>query len=728
MNYTPEIMSGHSMEPLETVFKQKFHWEKSIQYLKGVGPKRVKLLERLGIRTLEDLLYYFPWRYEDRRRLSSIQELRADQSFTIQGVIQSKRVIVTRGKRFRIVQILVGDHTGSILSKWFNQPYLSKMFEVGQKILLSGKVSIHHVQRCELFFNNPVFECIEEGDESKAALSLHMGRIVPVYHETRGISSRQIRLIIHQALKEFIRDLSEHIPSSLLKTFALPELRESIEAVHFPSGDSDLSTLERAGTPAQHRVIFGEFLLLQLGLGLRRQEKKHFAAAHKLSGGGSHYKRHIESLPYKLTKAQVRVLEEIQKDLSSGQNMNRLLQGDVGCGKTSVAMAAITVAVDNGYQAAFMVPTEILAEQHYQTVKKLLGPLGISCTLITQGHDRKGRKNVEAEIASGRLSVIIGTHALIQKTIQFHKLGLIVVDEQHKFGVMQRASLGKKGRSPHVLVMTATPIPRTLALSVYGDLDISIIDEIPGGRGPIQTKIYYESQRSELYVNLRREINKGRQAYIIYPLVEESEKLDLKAAVKMADTLQKTVYPDLQVGLLHGKLKTEEKEAMMASFREGKIHIMVATTVVEVGLDIPNASVMVIEHAERFGLAQLHQLRGRIGRGPYSSTCILMTSRRIGEDAMRRLQVLSTYRDGFKIAEEDLLIRGPGEFFGTRQSGLPELRAANIIRDASWLFRARESAQEILKKDPRLEQVHHVEMRKAVVRKWKARLELSEIG
>lgn len=731
-----------------------FSWEQPIQYLKGIGPRRAECFRRLGIKTLEEMLFSLPWRYEDRSRLSPIRDLVPNLDQTIDGVIQSIRSTVTHRKRFRIVEVLVGDNTGSIVVRWFNQPYLGKLFKSGQRVMLSGKVKVNSFHGYGLELENPIYELLEEESppkadqgESAAAPGLHTGRIVPIYHETRGLTSRQIRTLIRQVLDDFSPKIPERLPASMRETYRFPSLSESLERVHFPSQEAGLDALSRFRTDAHQRLIFDEFLLLQLGLGLRRKGTSGEAkvrpervAPNAFQTEGRRTLRFLSSLPYPLTAAQKRVLEEIKRDMAGPHPMNRLLQGDVGCGKTVVAVAAMAISVDNGYQAALMTPTEILAEQHYLTVKQLVKRSGLSSALLIQGLSRRTRLAVERGVAEGIVDLVVGTHALIQEGVRFHKLGLAIIDEQHKFGVMQRASLTQKGYHPDVLVMTATPIPRTLALSVYGDLDLSVIDEMPQGRGRIKTRLYRESQRSEAYGLIDKQIREGRQAYVVYPLVEESEKTDLKAAVKMAQHLQQDVFPHLKVGLLHGRMKTEEKERIMEAFKRRKVQVLVATTVVEVGLDIPNATVMLIEHADRFGLAQLHQLRGRVGRGPHPSYCLLMAgppqadssvsggSGELTEEAQRRLSILVRSHDGFVIAEEDLNIRGPGEFFGTRQSGLPELRVASILRDAGWLSKARSEAQQILKEDPSLTAPDHIELREAVYRKWKDRLDLSRIG
>jgi ATP-dependent DNA helicase RecG len=475
-------------------------------------------------------------------------------------------------------------------------------------------------------------------------------------------------------------------------------------------------------------LAFDELFLLQLGLGLKRREASEESRGTAFETDGPYLKRFLEGLPYRLTAAQSAVLEEIKRDMARPHPMNRLLQGDVGCGKTVVALAAMVIAADNGYQAVLMVPTEILAEQHYLSLKQWFAPFKRPCLLLTGGQSKRETAKALRIAASDEPAFVVGTHALIQGEVRFGRLGLVVVDEQHKFGVMQRALLQKKGYHPDVLIMTATPIPRTLALTVHGDLDLSVIDELPQGRAPIETRLCYESKRSQAYALVAEQVAEGRQAYVVYPIVEESEKTDLKAATQMADQLQREVFPSMTVGLLHGRMPMDEKERVMEAFKNGRIQILVATTVIEVGIDVPNATVMIIEHAERFGLSQLHQLRGRVGRGRHRSYCILLAAAPVSEEGQRRLNTMVRSHDGFVIAEEDLAIRGPGEFFGTRQSGLPELRVANILRDAKLLEAAREEAWNLLSSDPQLTRPEHAALKAALARKWKGKLELFTVS
>jgi ATP-dependent DNA helicase RecG len=521
--------------------------------------------------------------------------------------------------------------------------------------------------------------------------------------------------------------IPESLPDHLIKKYSLMPAADALAEVHFPAQEKNIDVLNRGTSAAHRRLSFEELFVLELGLALRKKgvtvEKKGIA----FTSGGKLEAALRKSLPYTLTAAQERVINEIKKDMATESPMNRLVQGDVGCGKTVVALVASLLAVENGYQACIMAPTEILAEQHYRNITSLARPLGVSVRLLTGGRKKKKEKEMLlSEIASGAAQIVIGTHALIEGDVGFHRLGLAIIDEQHRFGVMQRSTLKSKGLEPDVLVMTATPIPRTLALTVYGDLDVSVIDEMPPGRAPVVTKLYFESRRREAYQFIENELAKGRQAYVVYPLVEETEKSDLKAATEMAAHLQQDIFPRWKIGLLHGRMKGEEKEAVMSAFQSGSTNILVSTTVIEVGVDVPNATAMVIEHPERFGLAQLHQLRGRVGRGAHQSHCILMGPRMFVEEARERLNAFARTNDGFRIAEEDLRLRGPGEFFGTRQSGLPDLRAANIIRDADLLEKARTEAFEMVKNDPEL--TRYPRLRELLRRKWQGRLGLITVS
>lgn len=707
--------------------KDRSDLETPIQYIKGVGPRRRELFGRIGINNAEDALYYLAWRYEDRSIIKKISQLIPEKEETIIGIIKASGVVVTRRRGLKIFEMAVEDETGIIYAKWFNQPYLNKLFKNGQKVMLSGKVRLNSYHGYGLEIENPGFEIVEEDKDMQTPKeSLHMGRIVPVYHETYGLNSRRIRDVIKEILGHLLIRLVDPIPDQILQRNRLIPLKEAIYNVHFPPDGSDINLLNRGESEAHKRLAFDEFFLLELGLVIKKMTASNEKKGIKFNTNGPLSKRLSEILSFKLTSAQVRVINEIKSDMASQHPMNRLIQGDVGSGKTIVAIAAMVIAVENGYQAAMMAPTEILAEQHRINMKKLLEVLEVKSCLLINGMNQKEKAKAVKSIAGGEVSIVFGTHAIIQEGVMFKNLGIAVIDEQHKFGVLQRANLKKKGYNPDILIMTATPIPRTLALSLYGDLDVSIIDELPPGRSPVETKLIYESKRDEAYRIIKEEVRRGRQVYIVYPLIEESEKSDLKAAMNMTERLKTSIFPDLSVALIHGKMKPGEKEEVMNSFKERKIDILAATTVVEVGIDVPNATVMLIEHAERFGLAQLHQLRGRVGRGNSSSYCLLMASYPISEEAKRRLDVMVRSQDGFMIAEEDLKIRGPGEFFGTRQSGLPEMKVANVIRDASLLEIAREEAIKLIVEDPELRS--YPELKDYLNKKWKERLELITIS
>ncbi|MBI4639834.1 MAG: ATP-dependent DNA helicase RecG, partial [Candidatus Tectomicrobia bacterium] len=638
----------------------------SIQFVKGVGPTRTKIFRKLGIFSIEDALHFLPRRYEDRRVLKTIGQLEAGKLETFIGVVRQTGFLKTRGGK-RIFQVLFGDETGYIAGKWFtyNEEYMTKRFQKGAQVIVSGQIQVNFYGGPRIELYHPDVEMLGDDDQP----SLHVGRIVPVYPATEGINQKAIRSILKTIVDTYANQVPDILPNSLREKKNLVSSPEALKEVHLPPSEINIDDLQAGLTNGYRRLIFEEFFLLELGLALRKG-----GVTAKEKGIAFHPSQNLvrrlrTSLPFKLTAAQERTFQEILHDMTSPYPMNRLLHGDVGSGKTIVALMAMLVAIESGYQTAIMAPTEILAEQHYLTIHQMVNDLGVKTALLIGGPKTRRRDLLLDEIAQGHIDIVIGTHALIQEGVAFHKLGLVIIDEQHRFGVLQRATLREKGYNPDVLVMTATPIPRTLALTVYGDLEISTIDELPSGRLPIKTIRAYESRRREIYSLIRNEIGQGRQVYIVYPLVEESEKVDLKAAAEMMEHLQRDIFPDLSVGLIHGRMKSEEKEAIMAQFKAGEIKILVSTTVIEVGVDVPNASVMVIEHAERFGLAQLHQLRGRIGRGTYQSYCILIVAFPISEEAKERLRVMVESSDGFYIAERDLELRGPGEFFGTKQSG-----------------------------------------------------------
>jgi ATP-dependent DNA helicase RecG len=709
-------------------------WDTDIQYLKGVGAKRADCFKKLGVRTFDDLLYFVPWRYEDRGNLRKISQITPGEELTLCVQVHSTRVQVTPRKRLQIFELMAMDETGGLVVKWFNQPYLKNVLKKGSHLMLSGRVRVSAYDG-RLEMENPQFELISRnlqrnylGEMNSPEDLIHTGRIVPIYHESHGLTSRVIRSLMKTILDTWSKSIPEMLPRSILDRQKLPGLGESLRQVHFPDQMQECQKLNRGGSEFHRRLIFDDFFLLQLGLAYRRREVADDQKGISFSVQGVGLDQFLQQLPFSLTAAQKRVIEEIKQDMIRPRPMNRLVQGDVGCGKTLVALVGLMIAVENGYQGAFMAPTEILAEQHYLTVRRWFSNFGLNIVLVTSGLSRKERQDVVQQVQAGAVHLAVGTHALIQEGIKFKRLGMVVIDEQHKFGVLQRGELVKKGYHPDVLIMTATPIPRTLALTAYGDMDVSIIDELPPGRRPVETILLDESERSEAYEIVSKELAAGRQAYVVYPLVEESEKTDLKAAIQMERHIKETVFPGWRVGLLHGQMKPEDKERVMLQFKDHQIDLLVTTSVIEVGIDVSNATVMLIEHAERFGLAQLHQLRGRVGRGSHRSVCLLMAGARLTQEARSRLEVMVQYQDGFIIAERDLALRGPGEFFGTRQSGLPELKVANLIRDVKVLEQARYEAFELLGRDPMLQHPEHERLRQALYRRWKGKLELLAIS
>lgn len=700
-------------EPLQT----------PIQYVKGVGPKLAKIFEKKGIHTVEDALYFLPRCYEDRRNLKKISELKAGKKETGFGEIIISGFVFYQNRRKRIFEAVIGDGSGVITLKWFqgNERYLRERFKKGQKLIFSGEVRWFNFQK---EIHHPDVELVDGDIEDDY---INFKRIVPIYSETEGLHQRTLRRLMKNILDRYGEGLSSPIPDEIIQRQKLIGFQEAIRRVHFPSDGDSLDMLNIQQSDGHRRIIFDEFFFLELGLALKKRGVS-IEKGISFKPEGLLVKRLLNSLPFELTSAQKRAFQEIKEDLMKPHPMNRLIQGDVGSGKTIVALLACLWVVECGYQSAIMAPTEVLAEQHYLNIHRWTEPLGISVSLLTSSIKGSEREALYQGIKNNEVQIVIGTHAVIQEQVEFNSLGIAIIDEQHKFGVIQRAMLKKKGLNPDVLVMTATPIPRTLAMTIYGDLDVSLIDEMPPGRMPIETRVYHESLRSKVYQIVDEEVRKGRQAFIVYPLVEESEKLDLKDASRMAEHLQGDVFKDFKVGLLHGRMKSNEKEDVMMEFKEGKIHILVATTVIEVGIDIPNASVMVIEHAERFGLSQLHQLRGRIGRGHYPSKCILLVSYRSSDEAKVRLRAMERTNDGFQIAEQDLELRGPGEFMGIRQSGFPDFRVGNLVRDAKILLQARGEAFRLIEEDPLLNRPSHFPLKDMVMKRWRGRLELATIG
>ena len=690
-----------------------------VQYLKGVGPQRARLLSRLGIDTIKDALFYLPARYEDRSSSQKIVHLSYDTFTAITGKIVSAEAVTPnpRRPRLRIFEVVITDGSGLLKAKWFNQVYLKRVLKPGQEVVLYGQVKRNY-WGAGFEMTNPEYEILDEPDgdtEAAHQRQVHTGRVVPIYRLTEGLSQKQLRNIIHTVLNGSLSQIQDATPAEIVQALGLPGLGESLMNVHFPDTAESLEDFNRGTSPYHQRLAFDELFTLQLGLAaLKRGESLEEGIA--FSPDGRFVNRLLGALPFRLTKAQGKVLEDILRDMRAPVPMNRLIQGDVGSGKTVVALLSMLAAVESGYQAALMAPTEILAEQHYINVHRLVEELGLSIRLLTGSMKNKGLDT----ISSGDADIVIGTHALIQEGVSFRRLGLIVIDEQHRFGVMQRATFRKKGTNPDTLIMTATPIPRTLALTLYGDLDYSVIDELPPNRSPVITRQVHEKQKHSIYRLIEDETKKGRQIYVVYPVIEETDKTNLKAAITGMEAFQ-AKFPHLRVGLIHGRMRPAEREEIMREFKGGSIHVLVSTTVIEVGVDVPNATVMVIIHAERFGLAQLHQLRGRVGRGSSQSYCVLL-SYGATEDSKRRLDVMVRTNDGFVIAEEDLNIRGPGEFFGTRQSGMPDLKVANLVRDVKLLEVARREAFSLMEREPSLGA--YPRLRQSVEEFWGKRLEL----
>ena len=670
-----------------------------LQFIKGVGPKKAILLEKLGLRAVEDALYFLPHRYEDQSTVKTIAHLVSGEPVTVMGeIINAGSFHINRRKK--IFEIIIKDDTGTMRAKWFkfNEKFMIGKYIIGDKIILSGKPVLSRYSGSGLEIIHPNVEYGSLDDDGL----VESGRIVPVYHTTEGLHLKSIRSIMRNLIDSYTPLLDEFLPEDVIKRFELPSREESLRSVHFPPPGASIEPLAKFKSPAQIRLIVEELFLIQLAMAFKRKHNQESERGTSLTTRGPTIKKFVGLLKFNLTSAQKKVLGEIMDDLEKERPMNRLLHGDVGSGKTIIALIALLTAVDNGMQGALMAPTELLAEQHFNNIHQFCKPLGVKIELVTGAILSKEKKLIHENILEGCTQIVIGTHALIQKDIQFQNLGLAVIDEQHRFGVRQREALGKKGVFPHTLIMTATPIPRSLALTVYGDMDVSVLNELPPGRKPIKTKKYYDGRREEAYSFLAGEILKGRQAYVVCPLIEESETRDLKTVTDIRDSLQEQ-FPDFKLGLIHGRLKNEERQKIMAAFLVKDIDILVATTVIEVGIDVPNATVMVIEHAERFGLSQLHQLRGRIGRGEYLSYCLLIAYYPVTDEGKERLDAMLKSSDGFFIAEEDLRIRGPGDFLGTRQSGLPALRVADLIRDLDLIAPTREEAFAVIDKDPILQ-------------------------
>ena len=689
----------------------------SVEYVKGIGPKRARLMaEEIDVRTVGDLLEYYPRDYLDRSRIRSIYQVgRSNEYETIQGVVVNQMEFTSR-RSTKVLKIIVYDETGvaSLMAFGKRVQYMKISLKIDTKVVVSGKFKRDYG---EVNTSDYTYEVLSDED----ADLIHTGRIVPVYPLTAKLNQRSLRRWTKRIVDDYASYIPEILPMDIRRRQKLLDKSTAVKNIHFPD------THERLRT-ARHRLAFDELFFLELGLGLKKKRWEVEELGISFPRQSDLLQRFISSLPFQLTNAQKRVFAEIEADMRSTRSMNRLLQGDVGSGKTVVAAMAMLLAIDNSYQGALMAPTEILAEQHYNTLTSLLEPMGIQVVLLRGDMRKRDKEDALLKIRTGEANIVVGTHALIQEGVEFANLGMEITDEQHRFGVMQRAELKRKGANPDVLVMTATPIPRTLALTVYGDLNVSIIDEMPPGRQKIDTRWVPEGKRQDIYQFIEKQIAQGRQAYLVYPLVEESEKLeDLKAATEMAEHFQNDVFPHLKVGLIHGRMRAEEKQEIMERFKSNEINILVSTTVIEVGIDVPNASLMLIEHAERFGLAQLHQLRGRVGRSHHKSYCLLIANPTT-DDAVRRMKAMTRTNDGFEIAEEDLAIRGPGEFFGTRQAGMPDLKVASLIRDAKLLEVAREEAFRIAADDPALLKPEHQMLKRILREKWRENLEMVSIG
>jgi ATP-dependent DNA helicase RecG len=733
-----------------------------VKYVKGIGPRIADVLATRGISTVDDLLHYLPFRYEDRLNPRGISELRAGEMATVIGDVRSSGLALTR--RMPIFKLTLEQGRAHLRCLWFHGAYLKDKFKLGQTVALYGKVEENPSTR-ELQISNPQFEILSDPSDAgengaeKRAESLEIGRIVPIYESIGRLTPRWFRRAIRTAIENLNPDLPEPIPAIVRKRLALVSPREAFWKVHWPDAGESLHDLQSSRTPAHIRMIFDELFFVELGLELkRRQQKAQTGIAFRLDEPVRAAIKKI--LPFHPTAAQKRVLKEIASDMEKPYPMRRLLQGDVGSGKTIVGFEAAIIAIENGCQVALMAPTEILAQQHYFSARRILESAGYRIVLLTGSLESDRKREVRRHIAQGNAQLVIGTHALLEEKVEFANLGLVIVDEQHRFGVLQRLKLMRKSgdggeethvataasavrpaRSaaasslqaptpePDVLVMTATPIPRTLALTLYGDLDLSVLDELPPGRTPIVTRRVADERSPEVWDFVRKQIAAGHQAYVVYPVIEENEETELKAAIKMYRELSGRVFADLKVGLLHGRLDPELKDQVMRMFQKGELQILVATTVIEVGVDVPNATLMVIEHAERFGLAQLHQLRGRIGRGAAKSYCVLMTGGKVSEEGEKRLDAMVKTNDGFKIAELDLELRGPGEFFGTRQAGMPSFRIANLIRDRELLEAAKREAAAVVAGPSK--EISEVEVSRALVHlraRWQNTYGLVEVG
>ncbi len=692
----------------------------SVQFVRGVGPRFAEKFRKFGISTVEDLLYHLPFRYEDRRALSTIRQLRVGNVASVIGEISHLAERYVGRNQRRILEGVLRDDTGLLALTWYHQvAYFRSRYQVGQRCLVHGKVE-----------GAPAAQKRMVHPEIDLSADLEGHGILPVYNKPTTTSVGVMRKIVQQAAADWAERLPSVLPDAVARAARITDLQRAMQLIHAPPRDADVEQLNAFRSLGHRSLVFDELFFLQLGMALRRRSVE-IESGLSLPVRNTLTQRLRSSLPFRLTGAQHRVINEIYADMAKPHPLHRLVQGDVGSGKTIVALFAALVAIENGFQAAFMAPTELLAEQHFGTIHGFAEQLGVATTLLTGDITGTRRRQIRERIQSGDVPLVVGTHALIQEGVTFKALGLGVIDEQHRFGVLQRAALrrlGASGVTPDILLMSATPIPRTLAMAVYGDLDISVLDELPPGRQPVRTLLRHEGERAKVYDLVKRELDKGRQAYVVYPLVESSEVTELRDATTMAQELARAVFHDYRVGLVHGKMKGKEKDAVMRRFKAGDVQLLVSTTVIEVGIDVPNATIMVVEHAERFGLAQLHQLRGRVGRGGDASLCILITPYHRGDEVHRRLEAMAGTSDGFKIAEVDLELRGPGEMLGTRQSGLPDFRVANLIRDRGIMDEARRAAADWLRTDPKLASAPSQPVRSVLAHRWAGRLELAEIG
>jgi ATP-dependent DNA helicase RecG len=706
--------------------------ETQVQFVKGIGPRLAEGLAERGILCVEDLLYHLPFRYEDRLNPRAIADLQAGETASLIAEVRTSGLFRTRGN-LGIFQMTAGQELKTIQCLWFHGEYLKDRFRPGQKVALYGKVEESTFGRGGLQIIQPQYEILNESsaDENGELFSLETGRIVPIYEAVGKLTTRWMRRVIYKALEELSPEIEEALPQALCERLGLLSRREAFQQVHWPGQSTPLNDLHYARTPAHRRLIFEELFFLELGLELKRRKMRKQNGI-RFQVGDRERAAIKRILPFHPTAAQKRVFGEMAAEMAAPSPMRRLLQGDVGSGKTIVAFEAAILAIENGCQVALMAPTEILATQHYLAARRILEKAGYRIVLLTGSLDETSKGSVRYHIAKGDAQLVIGTHALLQDKVEYRRLGLVIVDEQHRFGVMQRMKLMKKNAAeqPDVLVMTATPIPRTLALTIYGDLDSSVIDELPPGRTPVTTRRLSGERAEELWTFVRKVVAEGRQAYVVYPVIEEGKQgPELKAAVQMYDELRRKWLKPLRVGLLHGRMSAAEKDDVMRRFQGHELDVLVSTTVIEVGVDVPNAALMVIEHAERFGLSQLHQLRGRIGRGAAKSYCLLVTGGKLTPEAVQRLDTMVATSDGFEIAEKDLELRGPGEFFGTKQSGLPSLRVANLLRDRQLLELAKQEARWLVEHGP--ETISTDELHKTykhLQRHWNRRYGLVEAG